>query len=98
MITGMTKREQVQAVAALAKITNQDARRALDAVGALIATGLLEDGRFVFSGLGSFVVQQRRPRRVMNPSTGVMMDLPASAAVKFKPEPQVRLRIKERHT
>jgi hypothetical protein len=27
----------------------------------------------------------------------VMMDLPASAVVKFKPEPQVRLRIQERH-
>jgi len=94
---GVTKRDQVDVVADVAGITSAQAHKAIDAVGALIIAGLVEDGRFAFHGLGTFFVQQRNPRRVMNPSTGVMMDLPASAVVKFKPSPELRKRVMERH-
>jgi DNA-binding protein HU-beta len=93
----MTKRDQVDAVAQMAGITSKQARKALDTVAALIATGLLEEGRFAFNGLGTFAVQRRGPRTIRNPSTGMMMDLPASAVVSFKAAPELRDRIKERH-
>jgi nucleoid DNA-binding protein len=97
MITGMTKREQVDLVARAAHVTARQARDAFDASMAVIVAGLLEDERVAVSGLGVFSVQHRRPRRVNNPHTGVMMDLPASAVVRFKPAPELRRRVQERH-
>jgi DNA-binding protein HU-beta len=103
MITGvktgtpMIKRDQVLVVASVAGITTKQARAALDAVAGLVANGLVEDGHFSFSGLGTFAVHHRRPRRINNMRTGLMMDLPASAVVKFKPSAELRQRVKERH-
>lgn len=86
----MTRRDQIDAVAHVAGITPAQARRALDAVGGMVRTGLIEEGRVTLAGVGLFSVQRRSPRRVRNPSTGVMMDLPESRVVKFKPEPKLR--------
>lgn len=86
----MTRRDQIDAVAHVAGITTAQARRALDAVGGVIMAGLAEDERVALAGVGIFLVHHRRPRRVRNPSTGVMMDLPASTTVKFKPAPELR--------
>ena len=93
----MTKRDQIDVVAHAAGITTRQARAAIDAVGALITASLLEEERFSYSGLGTFMVIRRRPRRVSNPRTGVLMDLPAKTVVKFKPAPELRKRVEERH-
>lgn len=90
MINGMTRREQIDAVATVAGITAAEARKALDALPAIIKIGLLERERITLAGVGTFSMQHRRPRRVRNPATGVMMDLPASRVVKFKPTPELR--------
>ena len=94
----MTRRDQVDAVAHVAGITTKQAAAALDAVAGLVLVGLLEEERFSFVRLGVFTVRRRAPRRVRNPQTGVMMDLPSSAAVKFKPAPELRRRVEERHS
>jgi DNA-binding protein HU-beta len=87
MIIGMTitKDEQVQAVAEATGLTAKQARDALDAVVATVAAGLRADDKITLHGLGMFERYVRSPRRVMNPSTGVMMEIPAKVAVKFKP-------------
>lgn len=94
----MTRREQVEAVASVAGITPAQARMALDAVGGLVMAGLLSEGeKSTLPVLGTFTVQRRRPRTVRNPATGVMMDLPASAVVKFRPSSALRKIVNERH-
>jgi DNA-binding protein HU-beta len=93
----VTRRDQVDVVAETAKLTTEQARDALDAVAGVIAYGLLEDEQIKIERLGSFVVRRRGPRRVRNPATGVMMDVPATAVVLFRPVPQLRDRVKERH-
>lgn len=98
MITGMTRRDQIDAVADVAGVTAAQARLALDAVAALIRVGLLEEEKFALAGVGTFSVQRRRPRNVNNPSTGLIMHLPASAVVKFKAMPTLAGAIKERHS
>ena len=94
----MTKRDQVDAVAKIADITPAQARDAIDAVCGLIKVGLLEEERFTLSGVGVFTVERRRQRNVTNPHTGVMMTLPATAVVKFRPTPDLTAKIKERHS
>jgi DNA-binding protein HU-beta len=60
-------------------------KRAIDAVGAvlfdLLSTG--EDVRW--SGLGSFRIQERKPRRGQNPRTGRELQIPAKKAIRFTP-------------
>lgn len=94
----MSRKDQVSAVARVAGITTKQAHLALDAVGAIAKLSLLEDEKIALPGLGVFVVHRRRPRRAMNPSTGVMMDLPASASVKFRPCTDLRDSVKEKHS
>lgn len=95
MIIGVTitKDDQIQAVAKAAGITARQARDAIDAVAAVATVGLLEDGRFTLHGFGLFTTQRRAPRRVTNPATGVMMDLPPKTVVKFKPSTHLRERV-----
>jgi DNA-binding protein HU-beta len=92
MIIGMpiTKDEQVQAVAAATGLSNKQARYALDATVALVVAGLRADGKITLHGLGMFEKQRRSERRVRNPSTGVMMDVPAKTVIKFKPSSALR--------
>jgi DNA-binding protein HU-beta len=92
----VTTRDQVTLVAHAAGISAAQARLALYAVAGVIKAGLLEDERVALTGVGTFSVQYRSPRRVRNPSTGVMMDLPASRAIKFKPTPELRSSVEER--
>jgi DNA-binding protein HU-beta len=95
MIIGMTRRQQIDAVAHAAGLTYEQARMATDAVASVIKVGLLEQGRVQLSGLGTFHVLHRRPRRAFNPSTGVHMDLPASASVTFRPTLELREQVKQ---
>jgi DNA-binding protein HU-beta len=97
MITGMaiTKNEQIDALADAAGITAKQARLALDVMPGIVLAGLLEDERITITGLGTFEVARREPRRLMNPATGAMMDIPAKKVVKFKPSRYVREKVEE---
>jgi nucleoid DNA-binding protein len=93
----MTKRDQAVLVSRATGLNARQARDALDAVAGVIRVGLLEEGKIKLDGVGTFSVQRRSPRTVVNPSTGVSMDLPATAVVKFKPVPELRASVEERH-
>jgi nucleoid DNA-binding protein len=99
MITGkmITKDEQIRVVARAAGINAHQARIAIETVVGLVIAGLVKDDRFMLHGLGTFLVAHRRARRVMNPSNGVLMDLPPSAVVKFKPTLDLRKRVEDKH-
>lgn len=97
MIIAMTKRQQVDAVAAAAGITAKQARAALDAVAAVVQVALLEDAQVVIGGLGTFKVDRRAPRDVRNPATGKTMHVPSKPFVRFKPASDLRQRVEERH-
>src|SRR4051812_48623437 len=97
MIIGMTitKDDQVHAVAQAAGISLKQARDAIDAVAAVLMAGLVGDGQITLHGLGRFTTQHRGPRRVRNPATGLMMDVPAKTVVKFKPADHLRERVEK---
>jgi DNA-binding protein HU-beta len=81
----MTKAEIIAEMADKGKITKAAAERALDAFVDAAKKTLRNEGRFAVSGLGSFVVTERKARMVRNPQTGAPISIPASKGVRFKP-------------
>ena len=65
-------------------ITRTDAKTIVEEVFDSIAGSLVEDGRFVYPGFGTFVIRERAARRGRNPHTGEALDIPASKGVHFK--------------
>lgn len=97
MITGMTKDDQIRIVSAQAGVTAAQARAAIESVVGVVIAGLVRDERVSLHGLGTFEVRRRSPRRVRNPASGVMMEVPAKMVVRFKPSVELRSRVEEAH-
>jgi DNA-binding protein HU-beta len=71
------------------------AKRAIDAVGAVLFD-LLSAGEHVrWSGLGSFRIRERKPRKGINPQTGRGLQIPAKKAIQFLPARALKERLNE---
>ena len=80
----MNKAELIDSIAAEAKLTKADAKRALDAfIGATVKT-LKKGDSLVLIGFGTFKVAQRAARNGRNPQTGKAIKIKAKKVVKFK--------------
>lgn len=80
----MNKAELIDAIAAEAKLTKADAKRALDAfIGATVKT-LKKGDSLVLIGFGTFKVGNRAARNGRNPQTGKPIKIKAKKVVKFK--------------
>lgn len=80
----MNKAQLIDAIAADAKLTKADAKRALDAF-IKNTTGALKKGdRVALVGFGSFSVSKRNARTGRNPQTGKPITIAAKKVVKFK--------------
>lgn len=64
--------------------TQQAAELALDAVIQSIREGLAEDGEVRLAHFGSFKMQRCKPRRLRNPRTQEMMQLPERYELRFR--------------
>lgn len=81
----MNKAQLIDAIAAEAKITKADAKKALDAFVKTTGNALKKGGRVSLVGFGSFTVIKRSARTGRNPQTGKPINIPAKKVVKFKP-------------
>lgn len=80
----MNKAQLIDSIAAAAKLTKADAKRALDAF-VKATTGALKKGdRVALVGFGSFAVSKRNARTGRNPQTGKPITIKAKKVVKFK--------------
>lgn len=92
MITAMiTRDEQVRALAAGAGISYKQAQDALDGVAALVVAGLIEDGRFMYHRLGTFMVTKRK-------LVGALAGKPDATTVKFTPTSKLRRSVEDKHS
>ena len=66
----MNKRDMVGKIALGAKLTREQAARALEAFLAGVQTSLVDGDRVTISGFGTFDVLHRKARRVRNPQNG----------------------------
>jgi DNA-binding protein HU-beta len=69
------------------------AKRAVNAVGSALADFLSRGENVRWSGLGSFKVKQRAPRKGRNPRTGEELRIPATKAVRFVPAKALKERL-----
>jgi DNA-binding protein HU-beta len=80
----MNKAQLVDAMAAEAKMTKVDAKKAVDAFMAVTANALKKGDRIGLVGFGSFSVSKRAARKGRNPQTGKEIKIAAKKVVKFK--------------
>jgi DNA-binding protein HU-beta len=80
----MNKAELIDSIAAEAKLTKADAKRALDAFLGATTKALKKGESLVLIGFGTFKVAQRAARNGRNPQTGKAIKIKAKKVVKFK--------------
>ncbi len=80
----MNKAQLIDAIAADAKLTKADAKRALDAFITATTKALKKADRVALVGFGSFSVVARKARNGRNPQTGATIKIKAKKVVKFK--------------
>ncbi len=79
----MTKSELVEQVADRARLTKQDASRAIDALLATVEDALRHGSEVSVSGFGKFHVSDRGARTGVNPRTGERIQIAASRVPRF---------------
>ena len=79
----MTKAELVAAVADRSGADQATAERVLGALFDTVAAALKQGDKVTWPGFGSFSASSRSARQGRNPSTGEMINIPASTAAKF---------------
>ena len=79
----MTKSELVDQVADRARLTKQDASRAIDALLATVEDALRRGSEVSVSGFGKFHVSDRGARMGVNPRTGERIQIAASRVPRF---------------
>jgi DNA-binding protein HU-beta len=80
----MNKAQLIDAIAAEAKLTKADARKALDAFVSVTGKALKQGDRITLVGYGTFSVAKRNARKGRDPRTGKEIKIAAKKVVKFK--------------
>jgi len=80
----MNKAQLIDAIAAEAKLTKADARKALDAFVSVTGKALKTGDRITLVGYGTFSVAKRNARKGRDPRTGKEIKIAAKKVVKFK--------------
>lgn len=81
----MNKKDLIGAIAAEAKLTKADAKKALDSIINITTAALKKGDRVALVGFGSFTVIKRAARKGRNPQTGKEIKISAKKVVKFRP-------------
>lgn len=80
----MNKTELVEKIAAVAGLSKNDAKKALDATVAAIKDALVAGDKVSLVGFGTFSVSERPAREGINPATKEKITIAAKKAAKFK--------------
>jgi DNA-binding protein HU-beta len=81
----MNQQNLVDAVAKAVGVNKTEAAKAVAAVLDAIGDGLKRGERIALAGFGAFETAERGPRKGRNMHTGEVVEIPAGAAIKFKP-------------
>lgn len=80
----MNKTELVEKIAVGAKLSKDDAKKALEAAVEAIKTALVEGDKVQLIGFGTFSVNERPAREGMNLRTREKIQIAAKKVAKFK--------------
>ena len=90
----MNKAQLIESIAAEAKMTKADAKRALEAVIGATTNALAKGERVALVGFGSFAVSKRAARKGRNPQNGKEIRIAAKKVVKFKAGAELAAKVK----
>ncbi|MBC8315303.1 MAG: HU family DNA-binding protein [Bacteroidales bacterium] len=90
----MNKAQLIESIAAEAKMTKADAKRALEAVIGATTGALAKGERVALVGFGSFAVSKRAARKGRNPQNGREITIAAKKVVKFKAGAELAAKVK----
>jgi DNA-binding protein HU-beta len=80
----MNKKELIDAISSVSKLTKTDSEIALNAVVSCLTDLLAKGDSIVLPGFASLSVKKREARTGRNPATGQPLAIPASKTVSFK--------------
>ncbi|MBQ9231691.1 MAG: HU family DNA-binding protein [Prevotella sp.] len=80
----MNKTELIEKIAASAKLTKADSKKALDATIAAISAALKKGDKVQLVGFGTFSVAKKPAREGINPATKQKIKIAAKKVAKFK--------------
>ncbi|MBQ7420214.1 MAG: HU family DNA-binding protein [Prevotella sp.] len=80
----MNKTELIEKIAASAKLTKADSKKALDATIAAISAALKKGDKVQLVGFGTFSVTKKPAREGINPATKQKIKIAAKKVAKFK--------------
>jgi DNA-binding protein HU-beta len=80
----MNKAQLIEAIAAEAKLTKADSKKALEAFVEATKKALAKGDRVALVDFGSFSVSKRAARKGRNPQNGKEIKIAAKKVVKFK--------------
>ena len=80
----MNKTELIEKIAASAKLTKADSKKALDATIEAIAGALKKGDKVQLVGFGTFSVAKKPAREGINPATKAKIKIAAKKVAKFK--------------
>ena len=86
----MNKAELVTRIARESGLTKADSLRALDTFTALVMRALKKGVRVKIAGFGTFVVQRRKARVVLNPKSKAPVKIPSRRAPRFTPSKELK--------
>lgn len=90
----VTKKDLAEKLAEECGLTKKDATTYVKFVFDEIVSALTNKDNVDVSGLGKFVITERKARKGINPFTKEEIDIPASNAVKFKPSKSLKDAVK----
>lgn len=91
----MNKTELINAVAQEAEVTKKDAEKTVKAVIDVISAALEKGEKVQIIGFGTFEVRHRKAREGHNPSSGNVIQIPASKTPAFKVSKQLKERVNQ---
>ena len=94
----LTKADLADAIYAALPVDKQKAAQIVEDYIELIKEALERDSKVMLSGVGSYEVKYKPPRRGRNPQTGDSIILRARKVVKFKPSQLLRRAINGQST
>ena len=80
----MNKTELIEKIAASAKLTKVDSKKALDAIVEAIKAALKKGDKVQLVGFGTFAVAKKPARQGINPATKQKIKIAAKKVAKFK--------------
>ncbi len=86
----MTKVDLIDQVAEKTELSKKEVEKLLETIIGAIQHALKNGEKVSLTGLGTFVVKDKKARVARNPKTGEQVQVPAKKAPKFKPGKELK--------